>query len=163
MYDVRLASVRDWEAIKEIYEEGIRTGNATFQTEAPSEEQWFESHVPGCTLVCESGQTVVGWVALSRISSRPVYAGVAEVSVYVKQALKGTGIGGSLMDELIRRSEEQGFWTLQSGIFPENMASVKLHLKHGFREVGRREKLGAMGGVWRDVLLFERRSRLIGQ
>ncbi|UOE95802.1 GNAT family N-acetyltransferase [Alkalihalobacillus sp. LMS39] len=152
----------DWNAVKEIYNEGIATGNATFQTEAPSWEEWDDSHLSECRNIAKLGDEVVGWAALSPVSSRCVYAGVAEVSVYVSQTNAGKGIGSQLLDCLIKQSEENGYWTLQAGIFPENLGSLHLHKKLGFREIGRREKVGKMAGIWRDVLLLERRSQNVG-
>ena len=152
----------DWEQVKSIYIEGIETGNATFQQIAPSWEEWDESHLSVCRLVVRSNGQVLGWAALSAVSSRCVYAGVAEVSIYVGQNQQGKGIGSALMENLIKTSEHNGIWTLQAGIFPENKSSNGLHKKWGFKEVGRREKIGKMNGIWRDVLLLERRSDIVG-
>lgn len=152
----------DWDAVREIYLEGIATGDATFQQTAPTWTEWDESHLSSCRLVVRSGETVLGWAALSLVSNRCVYAGVAEVSVYVRQSQRSNGLGSLLLRKLIQESEQHGFWTLQSGIFPENEASIRLHQKHGFREVGRRERIGQMNGIWRDVLLLERRSAVVG-
>jgi L-amino acid N-acyltransferase YncA len=152
---------RDWESVRAIYLEGIATGHATFETEAPDWERWNSGHLPQCRLVARNGDSVLGWAALSPVSKRQVYAGVAEVSVYVALAACGNGIGGALMRALIEASEQRGVWTLQSSVFPENHASVVLHLKHGFREVGRREKIARHHGVWRDTVILERRSSVI--
>lgn len=152
----------DWNQVREIYLEGIATGDATFQTEAPSWEEWDNGHLSECRLVARSKGKVLGWVALSPVSSRCVYAGVAEVSVYVRLDCKGKGIGSLLLKSLIELSEQKGFWTLQSGIFPENVSSLQLHYKFGFREVGRRERIGKMDGIWRDTILLERRSNVVG-
>jgi phosphinothricin acetyltransferase len=152
----------DWEDVREIYLEGIATGHATFQKEAPAWEGWDAGHIQDCRLVARSEGKVVGWAALSFVSSRCVYAGVAEVSVYVKQDSKGKGIGRLLLVSLIGVSEQSGYWTLQAGVFPENAASLQLHKKCGFREVGRRERIGKMEGVWRDTILLERRSNIVG-
>ena len=152
----------DWPAVRAIYEEGIATGHATFQTSAPSWDEWNADHLTACRLVAEEDDRMVGWAALTRVSGRCVYAGVAEVSVYVSSAARGRGVGGQLLSELVRESEQHGLWTLQAGIFPENAASVAIHERRGFRIVGRRERLGKMYGVWRDVLLLERRSRIAG-
>ena len=153
----------DWPVVCAIYEEGIATGDATFQTEAPSWEEWDRGHLSTCRLVArDEAGTVIGWAALSPVSSRPVYAGVCEVSVYVAGRARGHGVGRLLLEALITASEADGRWTLQAGIFPENTASVTLHERRGFRVVGRRERLGAMHGVWRDVLLLERRSGVAG-
>jgi L-amino acid N-acyltransferase YncA len=152
----------DWGQVRDIYLEGIATGNATFQKEAPSWEAWDNGHIKECRLVARAEGNVIGWAALSAISSRCVYAGVAEVSIYVSQTSNVKGVGTQLLKTLIEKSEESGFWTLQSGIFPENIPSLKIHKKCGFREVGRRERIGKMDGVWRDTILLERRSRKIG-
>jgi phosphinothricin acetyltransferase len=152
----------DWEAVRTIYQEGIATGNATFETDAPEWEKWDEDHLRNCRIVARIDGQVVGWAALSAVSGRCVYAGVAEVSVYVAASARGQGMGKALLQALIEESEGVGIWTLQAGIFPENAASVTLHKKLGFREVGRRELIGQMNGVWRDVLLMERRSKVLG-
>jgi phosphinothricin acetyltransferase len=145
-----------------IYAEGIATGNATFETAAPSWEAWQASHLEAPRLVACECDRVVGWAALSPVSSRCVYGGVAEVSVYVSAQSRGKGVGSLLLEELIRESERRGLWTLQAGIFPENAASVTIHRRLGFAEVGRRERIGKLAGRWRDVLLFERRSPVVG-
>ncbi|WP_054636698.1 GNAT family N-acetyltransferase [Thalassobacillus sp. C254] len=153
---------KDWEQVRTIYEEGIATGNATFETNAPAWEKWDEKHARECRLVVRSATAILGWAALTPVSNRNVYAGVAEVSIYISKKSKGMGVGSRLLAALIAESEKQGYWTLQSGIFPENTASLRLHKKHGFREVGRRERIGKMNGVWRDTVLLERRSVKIG-
>jgi L-amino acid N-acyltransferase YncA len=150
----------DWEQVRSIYLEGIRTGHATFETEAPTWEKWNEGHLEIARLVARDGDRVLGWAALSPTSKRKVYRGVAELTVYVAENARGAGIGRKLLEALIQESEEHGIWTLQASIFPENTASVKLHLRSGFREVGRRERIAMLNGVWRDTLLFERRSKL---
>ncbi|MBT2691379.1 N-acetyltransferase [Bacillus sp. ISL-47] len=152
----------DWEDARAIYLVGIATGHATFQKGAPSWGEWDAGHSRDCRLAARSEGKVLGWAALSPVSSRCVYEGVAEVSVYVKQDSKGKGIGGLLLKSLISESERNGYWTLQAGIFPENAASLQLHKKCGFREVGRRERIGKMDGVWRDTILLERRSNVVG-
>jgi L-amino acid N-acyltransferase YncA len=154
--------IQDWEFVRAIYLEGVSTGQATFETEAPDWERWDAGHLPQCRIVARSGDGILGWAALSPVSRREVYAGVAEVSVYVAASARGFGVGGALMRALIEASERQGVWTLQSSIFPENHASVALHLKHGFREVGRRERIARHHGVWRDTVVLERRSRVAG-
>jgi phosphinothricin acetyltransferase len=151
----------DWDEVRRIYVEGIATGNATMETEAPSWESWDRAHRPDCRLLAKNGSEVLGWAALSRVSERCAYGGVGEVSVYVAAPARGRGVGKALLAELIRASEEAGLWTLQAGIFPENAASVAIHEACGFRRVGVREKLGKLHGAWRDVLLLERRSSLI--
>ena len=150
-----------WDAVARIYAEGIATGNATFETEVPPWEAWDEKHLPDQRLVAQSGGAVVGWAALSAVSDRCVYAGVAEGSVYVGAQARGGGVGRALLEELIRRAETAGIWTIQAGVFPENEASVRLHERVGFRVVGVRERLGQREGIWRDVLFLERRSKLI--
>ena len=152
----------DWEQVRSIYLEGIATGHATFETDAPSWERWNAKHLPVCRIVARSNGIVVGWAALSPVSDRCVYAGVAEVSVYVGEGVRGHGIGYALLSALAETSEKHGIWTLQAGVFPENKASVNVHLRCGFREVGRRERLGKMNGIWRDVVLLERRSKITG-
>lgn len=153
----------DWEQVRAIYLEGIATGVATFETSAPSWEKWDAGHLRKPRLVArdETG-AVLGWAALSSVSDRCVYGGVAEVSVYVGERGRGRGVGRALLDALVEASEQNGSWTLQAGVFPENAASIKLHLRCGFREGGRRERIGKLNGVWRDTLLFERRSRKVG-
>lgn len=151
----------DWVAVSEIYRRGIDAGDATFETDVPEYSAWDAAHLSDPRLVARLDGTVVGWAALSPVSDRCVYGGVAEDSVYVAPEHGGRGIGGRLLTELVRRSEELGIWTLQAGIFPENAASVALHERCGFRVVGRRERLGRHHGVWRDVLLVERRSDAI--
>jgi L-amino acid N-acyltransferase YncA len=152
----------DWPRVREIYLEGIATGNATFELTAPAWEEWDAGHLKRTRLVARDGDGVVGWAALSPVSGRCVYGGVAEVSVYVASDGRGKGIGRSLLDALIYASEQNGIWTLQAGIFPENEASIRLHLNCGFREVGRRARIGKMNGVWRDTVLLERRSTVVG-
>lgn len=161
-YVVEEMRPEDWEQVRSIYLEGIRTGIATFETDAPDWEKWDASHLRGARLVAREGERVLGWAALSRVSDRCVYGGVAEVSVYVGERGRGRGVGRALLEALVEASEREGIWTLQAGIFPENEASVKLHLRCGFREVGRRERIGKLNGVWRDTLLLERRSRTVG-
>jgi phosphinothricin acetyltransferase len=160
---VRIRELRaeDWPAVRAIYEQGIRGGDATFETEVPSWERWEAAH-PGLRLVAERDGAIVGWAALSPASARHCYRGVGEVSVYVAGEARGDGLGRTLLDELVERSENAGYWTLTAGVFPENEASLRLHKACGFREVGVRERIGEAGGVWRDVVLLERRSRLVG-
>ena len=148
----------DWEQVRSIYLEGLRSGNSTFETDAPSWEQWDEGHLEFARLVMRDGDEILGWAALSSVSKRNVYRGVAELTVYVTEISQGQGIGHALLEALIEESERNGIWTLQASIFPENTASVKLHLRCGFREVGRRERIAMLNGMWRDTLLFERRS-----
>lgn len=150
--------VDDWEGVRAIYLEGFATGNATFETDAPDWERWNQNHLSFARLVARGENGVLGWAALSPVSSRRVYSGVAEVSVYVAGSARGLGVGQMLLVSLIQESERNGIWTLQAGIFPENAASLSLHKRCGFREVGRRERIGALHGIWRDVILLERRS-----
>jgi phosphinothricin acetyltransferase len=152
----------DWDTVRAIYCEGIATGNATFETDAPAWEAWDRGHLRACRLVAKIDGRVVGWAALSPVSGRCVYAGVAEVSIYVSASARGQGIGRALLAALVEASERAGLWTLQAGIFPENAASLALHRAHGFRKVGRRERIGQINGVWRDVALMERRSQVVG-
>ena len=155
-------TARHWEAVRAIYVEGIATGNATFETAAPDWAKWDAAHLQHTRLVvCSSGE-VVGWAALSPVSTRAVYAGVAEVSVYVAARARGQGAGRKLLAALIEESEHNGIWTLQAGIFAENIASIELHRKVGFRVVGVRERIGRLHDYWRDVQLLELRSATIG-
>ena len=151
-----------WPDVKRIYEEGIATGHATFELEAPTWESWDKSHIALPRLVAISNNLVAGWAALSHVSERCVYGGVAEVSIYIASAFRGSGVGINLLKQLILDSERNNFWTLQARIFPENLASVTIHERNGFRKVGVRERIGKLNGIWRDTLLFERRSSLIG-
>ncbi|MGB3150484.1 MAG: N-acetyltransferase family protein [Maribacter sp.] len=153
----------DWDAVSRIYAEGIATGFATFETNTPSYESWNRAHLKICRFIAENNKGVKGWAALSPVSSRCVYGGVAEVSVYIGYKSRGMGLGTLLMSNLISASETKGIWTLQSGIFPENKGSIKLHEKMGFRHIGKRERIGkTKEGIWKDNLLFERRSSLVG-
>jgi len=151
-----------WETVRRIYIDGIATKNATFQTEAPEWEAWDQAHRKDCRLIARIGNQVAGWAALSNVSNRCVYAGVAEVSIYIDPAFRGMGIGDQLMKQLIIESEKHGLWTLQAGIFPENKASIALHQKNGFKILGIREKIGKLDNVWRDTVLLERRSKVVG-
>ena len=153
----------DFSAVARIYAEGIETGNATFSKDVPTWANWDKDHLPNCRFVALNTEgSVVGWAALTPVSGRCVYAGVAELSVYVAASARGFGVGRQLLARLIEASEAAGFWTLQAGIFPENIGSVRLHEAAGFRLVGHRERVGQMDGRWRDTLLFERRSATIG-
>ena len=159
---IRPMAPPDWPEIARIYEEGIATGVATFETTVPSWEAWDRAHMPSGRLVAEDRDGLQGWAALSPVSSRCVYGGVAEVSIYIGRDARGRGLGLTLMEALITESEENGIWTLQSGIFPENLASINLHEKAGFRRIGYREHIGSLYGVWKDNILFERRSQKVG-
>lgn len=148
----------DWPAVRAIYSQGIATGSATFETDVPALERWTAAHPPEYRLVATQGGEVVGWVAASPVSDRCAYAGVVEHSVYVDARVRGQGIGRRLLDALIERADASGIWTIQSGVFPENVASLKVHQRCGFRVVGTRERIGQLNGTWRDVLLIERRK-----
>jgi len=152
----------DWQEVKAIYLEGIATGNATFETAAPSWEQWDAGHLRFARLVARLECNLIAWAALSPVSQRGVYSGVAEVSVYVSASSRRSGIGRRLLQSLIDESEHNGIWTLQAGMFPENTGSLALHQSCGFREVGRRRRIGKMNGIWRDTILLERRSTIVG-
>jgi len=164
MASIRIRQMRrnDWPTVRSIYLAGITTGHATFETRAPGWDKWNATHLARPRLVAVSDNNVVGWAALSRVSSRRVYSGVAEVSVYLNEDSRGLGIGRLLLARLITESEKLGIWTLQASIFPENRASTSLQKALGFREVGTRRHIGKMDGVWRDTVLFERRSAVVG-
>jgi phosphinothricin acetyltransferase len=153
---------RDWPAVRTIFQEGIATGNATFETEVPDWETWDTQHLDCCRLVARQQGRITGWAALTPVSSRCIYAGVAEVSIYVRASARGQGVGKALLQALLKASEDAQIWTLQAGIFPENEISIVLHEACGFRTVGRRERLGQLNGTWRDVVLMERRSKVVG-
>jgi L-amino acid N-acyltransferase YncA len=170
---IRIVPLRpsDWADVRRIFLEGIATGNATFETQAPDWETWDRAHRPDCRLLARDEASVasprtpfsaLGWAALSPVSQRRVYEGVAEVSIYVAAAARGRGLGRRLLEELVRASEAAGVWTLQAGIFPENAASLAIHEACGFRRVGVRERVGRLAGAWRDVVLLERRSGVAG-
>lgn len=162
-YEIEEMKSSDWEQVKNIYLEGINTKIATFQTEAPTWEEWNNGHISSCRLVARSQNDILGWVALSPTSSRYCYRGVVEVSIYIGRNYKGQGVGTALLQYLIKLSEENGFWTLYSSIIRENSTSISLHKKCGFREIGTREKIAkASDGIWHDVVLMERRSRVVG-
>ena len=152
----------DWAAVKDIYQEGIATGDATFETDVPSWKEWDSTHLRKCRLIAGNAGQIIGWVALSPVSNRCVYQGVAEVSLYVKSSARGQGVGKALLKAAIEESEGIGIWTLQSGTFPENAASIALQKACSFRKVGRRERIGQMNSIWRDVILMERRSKIVG-
>ena len=152
----------DWERVAAIYREGIASGHATFEINVPTFAEWDRAHLAAARLIAHQNGSIVGWAALTQVSQRRVYVGVAEVSVYVASTARGSGVGRKLLAGLIEESERNGIWTLQAGIFPENTASLALHHAAGFREVGRRERIGKMNGVWRDTILLERRSQTVG-
>lgn len=160
--EIREMKKEDWRDVAAIYQSGIDTNLATFQTQAPSYEEWDSAHLNVCRMVATENGVVVGWAALSPISSRPVYAGVAEVSIYISESHRGKGAGLLLLDALTEQAERAGLWTLQSGIMENNTASIRLHEKCGFRMIGYREKIGRdRFGTWRNTVLMERRSQLI--
>lgn len=155
---------RDWEVLREIYLEGLATGEATFETVAPTQAEWNTGHLSFGRIGAYSvpNERLIGWAALSRVSKRQAYVGVAEVSVYVAAAARGKGVGRALLGALILESESNGIWTLQASIFPENQASLKLHESLGFRTVGQRERISKLNGVWRNTVILERRSKVVG-
>ena len=158
---VRPVVSEDWLDIKRIYEDGLETKMATFETKAPeSYDKWFGEANPQCSLVAYDGKQILGWCKLTPVSNRSVYKGVGEVSVYIASAARGKGIGSLLLQHLITASEKEGFWTLEASIFKTNDASINLHKKHGFRVVGVREKIAQLDGVWKDTLFLERRTAL---
>jgi L-amino acid N-acyltransferase YncA len=159
---IRIRHLRpeDWPEVARIFGEGIATGNATFETEVPSWEAWDPAHLPAHRLAERAGR-VVGWIALVPVSPRACYAGVAEVSAYVAEDARGEGVGGELLAAVIESSERAGIWTLQTGVFPENEASLGLLRRFGFRVVGTQERIGQLHGTWRDVVLLERRSEVV--
>lgn len=158
---VRTLRPADWPAVAAIYREGIVTRNATFETDVPAWAEWDRAHLAVHRLVAQRDGRVVGWAALSGVSERCVYAGVAEDSVYVAASARGQGVGRELLTQLVEGADRAGIWTIQAGVFPENAPSLALHLACGFREVGTRERIGSLDGVWRDVVLLERRSTSI--
>lgn len=162
--DIVIEEMRDedWPEVADIYREGIATGDATFETDVSDWKKWDRNHLSGCRLVAKSEEKIVGWFALSPVSGRFVYSGVAEISIYVRASARRLGIGKALLEAAVKESERIGIWTLQSGTFPENTASITLQKSCGFREVGTREKIGCMYGRWRDVVLMERRSNVVG-
>lgn len=153
---------KDFSQVMAIYQQGINTGLATFEKEVTTWESWNKSHIQACRLAIVDDSMMAGWAALTAVSGRCVYAGVAELSIYIAQQYRNLGVGTKLLNELITQSEEAGFWTLQSGIFADNTASIELHKKCGFRVVGFREKIGQLNGIWKDTILMERRSKTVG-
>lgn len=162
-YEIRPMQPDDAAKVLEIFQQGINGGNATFDKVAPTWESWDTKHFNMCRFILEDeNNNVVGWCALQPVSNRDCFKGVAEVSIYLDGSVQGKGLGTILMKKLILDSEEHEFWTLQAGIFPENEVSIAIHQKQGFKTVGRREKIGEMDGQWRDIILLERRSKIVG-
>jgi L-amino acid N-acyltransferase YncA len=155
--EIRSMRAEDWPAVKAIYEQGIATRLATFETEAPDRDAWEAGHLREPRLVAEENGAVVGWAALSPVSRRSCYAGVVEESVYVAEDARGRGVGRALLERLCADADAAGIWTIQTSIFPENFASVGLHRRCGFRVVGTRERIAQLDGAWRDTVLMERR------
>lgn len=155
-------SFADWNSVREIFVEGIRTANATFRTEAPSWDEWNDDHLTNCRFVAKQNGAVVGWVAFTSISTMCAFSGVVEVSIYIASTAAGMGVGSKLLQHIIDSSEQKQIWTIQAMIFPENIASLNLHKKFGFEEVGTRKQIGRLNGIWRDVVLLERRSNMVG-
>lgn len=160
--EIKHIKPQDWQTVANIYKLGIETGMATFETEIPTWEEWDQSHLESCRFAAWLDNKLVGWAALSPVSDRCVYGGIAEVSVYVDTNHNGKGIGTQLLKSLITTSENEGLWTLQAGIFRENIASIELHKKVGFREIGYRKKVGKKNGTWYDNIILERRSKIVG-
>lgn len=159
---IRKMLAKDWDSVAKIYQEGIDTGIATFETKVPTFENWDKAHMSNCRFVAEQKNEILGWVALSPVSNRCVYGGVAEISVYVSRNSRGKGLGKVLLEHIVSASEQEGIWTLQSGVFPTNHGSIKLHETTGFRMIGKRERVGKLHGQWVDNVLFERRSSVVG-
>ena len=159
---LREMKAADWPQVKIIYQKGLDLGYASFETQAPAWEKWDSAHLEACRFVAESEEGILGWIALSKVSTREVYKGVAEVSIYIDPAQSGRGLGRKLMEKVIVESEKLGFWTLQSGIFPQNTVSIYLHEKMGFRKIGYRERVAKRDGIWQDNVLMERRSKKVG-
>ena len=158
-FTIEAMAETDAAAVLAIYADGLATGLATFETAVPPWDIWQQKHHASCRLVARSNAGVMGWAALSPVSLRPVYRGVAEVSIYIAKPARGQGVGKRLLQALVTASETAGFWTLQASLFPENRASLAIHISNGFRIVGRRERIAQLDGVWRDTLLLERRSK----
>lgn len=160
--EIRTIDLENYKLVAEIYRQGVETGVATFQNDIPDWESWDKSHLSTCRIAVYEGDEMAGWAAITPVSSRCVYAGVGEVSIYVATAYRGKGVGEVLLNNLIAESEQVGLWTLQSGIFAENSRSIKLHEKCGFRQIGYREKIGQKNGIWKDNVIMERRSKSVG-
>lgn len=160
--EIQQLTVEHWPEVRAIYQSGLATGNANFSSQVPGWEEWDNAHLKSCRLVMTDDDKVLGWVAITAISDRCVYAGVAEVSVYVDESVRSKGIGRRLLNAIVEESEKNNLWTLEARIFAENVASIKIHQANGFRIVGRRERIGKLNGVWRDIELLERRSDKVG-
>ncbi|MFT3796623.1 GNAT family N-acetyltransferase [Flavobacterium sp.] len=160
--EIKTITEIDYAAVSRIYQEGITTGMATFETQVPNWTDWDKSHLQNCRFAAYENGEMLGWCALTAVSNRCIYAGVAEVSIYVAQKARGKGIGFALLNHTIQESEKQNYWTLQSGIFEENTSSIKLHEKCGFRTVGLRERIGKINGLWKNNVVMERRSKIVG-
>jgi phosphinothricin acetyltransferase len=161
-HSIRQFRQDDWTSVRDIYEQGLQTKNATFETRSPDYDTWIKKFRPHLLWVALDAGQVIGWAGLQPVSSRKVYEGVVEVTIYIHNHFAGKGVGTSLMKHLIVESEKAGIWTLYASIFPENSASIQLHLSAGFREIGYREKIAQLDGKWRNTVLFERRSKNIG-
>lgn len=162
MVTVRSYTPEDWPEVERIYREGIETGVATFEGTPKPRAQWQGESVPGSALVATEDNLILGWAILWPVSDRCAYAGVAEVSVYVGAAARGKGVGKILLQALVEKSEELGLWTLQAGIFEDNPGSQAIHSSCGFRHMGTRERIGKLNGVWRNNMIWERRSKIVG-
>jgi len=160
--EIEALTARDWTAVERIFDEGIRSGDATFETSTPEWGKWDAGHLATCRLVARAGDEILGWAALSPVSVRRCFSGVAEVSLYIAGHARSRGVGTRLLSALIEASEHAGIWSLQSSTFPENTASLALQQRHGFRVIGRRERIACRDGRWRDVVLLERRSTVAG-
>lgn len=162
-HSIRQFKPNDWSAVRDIYEQGLLTRNATFETQVPDYDTWIKKFHPHLLWIAIDAEQVIGWAGLQPVSVRKVYEGVVEVTIYIFNDSARKGVGSSLMKHLIVESEKAGIWTLYASIFPENTASIRLHVSNGFREIGYREKIAQLDGVWRDTILFERRSKIVGK
>jgi len=162
-HSIRQFKPNDWSAVRDIYEQGLLTRHATFETQAPDYDAWIKKFHAHLLWIAIDADQVIGWAGLQPVSVRKVYEGVVEVTIYIRNDFARKGVGTSLMQHLIVESEKAGIWTLYASIFPENTASIRLHVSNGFREIGYREKIAQLDGVWRDTILFERRSKIVGK
>jgi len=161
-HSIRLFKSDDWIVVRDIYEQGLLTRNATFETQVPDYDSWIKKFHPHLLSVAVDNDQIIGWAGLQPVSARKVYEGVVEVTIYIHNGWAGKGVGTALMKHLISESEKAGIWTLYASIFPENTASIRLHVSNGFREIGYREKIAQLDGKWRNTVLFERRSKVVG-